>query len=152
MTQAVEAAHVLYSPVPGADCMELEQDYCFEVAGLTIWIPKGYRWNGASIPQLLWGVIGGRFEPDRLLASMEHDWIYLCHCVTRKQADTLFNARLKEAGDPAWKRAAMYQAVRVFGGGSWPTSKEDRAQLDRVRALLALREDRDQFTRLMLVA
>lgn len=146
-----DTPRILYAPVPAADCVELAEDHCFHVAGLDIWIPKGFRWNGASIPWYLWSIIGGRFEPDRLLATARHDWLYLFHSVERKHADALFHRDLKAADLAAWKRIAMYQAVRAFGGSHWPTSEEDQEAIMQVMALLAQREDRDKFTRTMLV-
>lgn len=142
---------VLFSPRPDTDCMELVTDCGFWADGLRVWIPRGYRWNGASIPWHLWSIIGGRFEPDRLSASLCHDWLYLVHSVQRKYADALFNHDLKATGVPDWKRGLMYQGVRAFGGKHWPTSEEDEKTLLYVRGLLAEREDRDKFTRTMLV-
>lgn len=147
-----EAPNLLYIPVPAADCVELAVDYRFDVAGLTIWIPMGFRWNGASIPRYLWGIVGGRYEPDRLLATLEHDWIYLFHCVERQHADTLFHRRLKEANVEAWKRLAMYQAVRAVGWRHWHTSNEARKDIERTRAILEARVDGDKFARLMLAS
>lgn len=143
---------LLYYPDHDSDRMVLGVDHRFEVDGLEIWIPRGYRFDGASIPQFLWGIIGSRFEPDRLLAALRHDWAYLTHCATRKQADALFRADLHAAGVAAWKREAMYSAVRAFGGGSWPTSEADQAEINRVRAMLAGRDDRDKFLRMMIAA
>ena len=150
--RVVEPPRLLYYPDPHSDRMVLGVDHRFEVGGLEVWIPRGYKWNGASIPRPLWAIIGSRFEPDRLLASLRHDWIYLVHCADRKSADRLFRDDLLAAGMAAWKAKTMYSAVRAFGGCSWPTSEADQAEINRVRAMLTERPDRDKALRTMLVA
>lgn len=145
-------SRLLYVPIPESDQVELAEDYVFWVDGLEVWIPAGFRWNGASIPRFLWSVIGGRFEPATLRASLEHDWIYLCHGVARRQADKQFRRRLQEAGMSAWKAASMYQAVRIFGRSHWPTTNEDQERIRAIRLMLSIRPDQDRFTRMMLAA
>jgi hypothetical protein len=146
------STQLLFFPVPGSDKMELGQDYVFHVDGLEIWIPKGYRWNGASVPKFLWSIFGGRFEPDRLEASLKHDWVYLNHSVGRAASDRQFLLDLLEANMATAKAVAMHQAVRIFGASHWPTSAEDQREINSLRTMLEERADRDRFTKLMLVA
>ena len=40
-----------------------------------IFIPRGYRWNGANIPGFAWFIIGTPDDPKFRLASMIHDWL-----------------------------------------------------------------------------
>lgn len=36
-------------------------------------IHSGYEWDGASIPKIFWRIIGSKFNPEFLIASMLHD-------------------------------------------------------------------------------
>lgn len=141
-----------YFAVPGKDCFALEDDYSFKVGDLEIWIPAGFSWNGASIPPPLWSVMGGRYEPETAQASLDHDWLYLFHGVSRAQADQHFLSRCLEMGEPQFKAKAMYYALRMFGGTHWPTSEEDARQIAEIRKMISIRPDRDKFEASMLVA
>jgi hypothetical protein len=38
---------------------------------------------------------------------------------TRADADDIFRRALRDSGVPAWKRALLWAAVRLGGGGGW---------------------------------
>lgn len=86
-------------------------------SGQSFTVPAGFRTDLASIPQALQAVIGKweRHAP----AAVLHDWLYYRQITTRREADWLFAEALYAAGVPVWKRAAMWLAVRVGGGGPW---------------------------------
>jgi hypothetical protein len=109
------------------------------------WIPAGFAWNGASIPQVLWSELGGRYEPQTVDASLPHDWFYLTHCIDRASADKYFHDRCRENGVSRLKAEAMYEALRAFGETHWATSKEDQEELDALRLMLSIRPDRNKF-------
>ncbi len=81
-----------------------------------VMIPKGYRFDGASIPRLLWSVIGSPFEPDLMVAACVHDW-YCEHTADSYQSrvigDAVFFFLLTEAGVAHWRRVLMYLGVRL---------------------------------------
>lgn len=134
-----------YVAIPGKNCFALEDDHAFKVGDLEIWIPAGYSWNGASIPQVLWPELGGRYEPESMAAGLEHDWLYLFHATDRAAADRHFYDRCREDGMPHLKAETMYQALRAFGGTHWPTSDEDQRQIDEIRMMISIRPDKDKF-------
>jgi len=83
-------------------------------------LPEGYVFDGASIPRLVWSVIGHPFDPSFLVAAAVHDWY--CERATelkdyqlRVIGDAVFFALLRRAGVPWWKRSSMYVAVRSYG-------------------------------------
>jgi hypothetical protein len=98
-------------------------------------IPKGFEWDGASVPRFLWSLSGIR--PDGLLraAALVHDYIYrskgrgvgwdretgnpLGWLFTRKEADVLFYDMIREAGGGWWTAIRAYRAVRMFGWLAW---------------------------------
>ncbi len=122
----------------------LDENYAYEwdINGIPqrINIPKGFIYDGASVPRLLWSVSG--LTPDGLIraAALVHDWIYNFEGMLpegsyqyfqdgqwkqvhgkwkRKDADRLFARMMKEANVPKWKRQLAYQAVRWFGRAYW---------------------------------
>ncbi len=69
-----------------------------------------------SIPRFLWSIL----PPARYAeAGVVHDWAYRTGSLTRKLADDVFLEILTILRAPAWKRYAMYRAVRMFGGGAY---------------------------------
>lgn len=79
-------------------------------------IPPGYRFDGASIPRLLWSLIGSPFDPDLMTAACVHDW-YCDHsgeCYqSRVIGDAVFFYLLTKAGVARWRRVLMYLGVRL---------------------------------------
>lgn len=83
--------------------------------GLTLTVPVGFLMNGASIPRMLWAVIGHPLETEFVYPAGLHDW----ECTTCKTRSPIvhqrFRAALKAEGVPAVRRWAMWAAVRLFG-------------------------------------
>ena len=134
-------------PLPHSNFWILKEDYCFFVNEKPYWIPKGYVWDGASIPRIVWGIIGAPSEPDFLAASLIHDWIYLTHIFTRAEADEAIFQILKQSDVSLWRRRCIWAAVRTFGGivGAWATKSKDKAQISQINANLELRNDKEKF-------
>ena len=82
-------------------------------------IPKGFCWDGASVPRILQNIFPkwGRYA----VASLAHDWLYENRLGTRKQADRVFLHLMSEAGVNWVGRHLMYLAVRLFGRRAWLT-------------------------------
>lgn len=111
-------------------------------------IPKGFVYDGASIPRVFW-FFGLRIDGLIRSAALCHDWLYSLsgdfqsrgnrgsHFYyiqyqddqgawveqsrpwTREQADLLFARVMREAGYAKWKRRAAFIAVRLFGWLAW---------------------------------
>jgi hypothetical protein len=102
----------------------------------TIKIPRGFMWDGASIPQFLWSIIG--FYPGGIMLppSVVHDWIYICKgwlvneedgtifYMSRKECDLLFRAHMIHVGMPDRKLNLAYKGVKWFGWTYWSGLKE----------------------------
>ena len=104
-------------------------------------IAKGFRYDGASVPQIAWSLTGIR--PDGLLrdGALIHDFMYRYkgdlphgthlyqgtdglwkfhdHKWTRKDADKMLRRLMLQAGVSSWKARAAYMAVRLFGWRTW---------------------------------
>ena len=89
-----------------------------EVLGRSIAVPRGFVTDYASVPRIpfaFW-LFGGKARK----AAVVHDFLYrqgaaLDPPVTRAQADAVFREAAEASGQPGWRRAAMWAAVRAFG-------------------------------------
>ena len=83
-------------------------------ATYTFVIPKGYCYDGASIPRLFWRVIGSNTDNSFLIAALIHD--VLCenhHYVNNDRyfADKVFERLLYTAKVSPFKRWLMFHSV-----------------------------------------
>jgi hypothetical protein len=101
----------------------------------TYTVPAGFVTDGASVPYLAQVLTGWRpwDEPHRW-GAIVHDWLYCCNgrltdaaegyrgplprC-GKPYADLAFRATLKAVGTTRLRAAAMYWAVRLFGGHAY---------------------------------
>jgi len=89
-------------------------------SGIVLRIPKGFEWDGASIPKFAQWIIGKPMG-EYALAALIHDWLYSSKVLgdTKKgrlEADEYFLMAMKALDVAWWRRKTMYRAVR-FGGG-----------------------------------
>ena len=80
-------------------------------------ITKHFRWDGATIPRLVWFIIGSKTNPKFRTPSLIHD--YLCNnkCLVdfdRKFSTDVFKACLEVAGVRKWRRDLMCFWVDLF--------------------------------------
>ena len=97
-------------------------------------IKKGYIWNGADIPRVLWRAVGSRTDNDNLIASLVHDYMleYRWEIIEdvlknsmnikeyRRLTSLIFRQILKDTGTNTIKANIMSWAVQtwqVFGVG-----------------------------------
>jgi len=91
-------------------------------------IPKGFEWDGASIPKWAQWAIGepmGRYA----LGALLHDWLYASRILgnTKKgrlRSDELFLMALRGLKIAWWRRKAMYRAVRLGGSKAYHQTDE----------------------------
>lgn len=107
----------LFAGKPG---YRLEEDWNFQVqtpVGIRAYcIPRGYLFDGASVPRLFWGFPFG-YTPYgvHIAAALEHDWLCDVKPVPSRVAHEHFERRLREDGVRSTQAAAMGWAVRWFG-------------------------------------
>ena len=95
------------------------QDKIFDIT-----VPKGFLYDGASVPLLATLIVprkGGRYDR----AACLHDWLYGTHILPRKAADDLFYKAMLSDGVPKWKAWMIHQAVRIGGKSSYEGKSED---------------------------
>ena len=87
-----------------------KKDYLFS-------IPKGYCWDGATIPRIFWRLIGAKTDSAFLIPSMIHDVLCEHHTYVddnRYFADKVFERLLFVSGVPALSRWIMFNCVDNF--------------------------------------
>lgn len=115
----------MFVPLPNGN-IKLIQEFTVYVwvdegINLRVDVPAGFESDGASIPRLLWPVIGPPMGESHLVPAIVHD--YLCtQAKTYPQrviGDAIFFWLLRKHEVPYWKRSLMYVAVRLFGRFMW---------------------------------
>ena len=109
----------------------LDDPFEFSLNGIVSSIPKGFQFDWASIPQVLWGIF-----PKMGLHSwgtLIHDWLYKTQEFNNKPcskafADVVFREVMKYYGVSLWRRNTMYYAVRIFGQSAWKTNRKSEVQ------------------------
>lgn len=102
---------------------KVESEFRFKDPNGLLWLtPAGTEVDGASIPQVLWSLIGGPFEGPYISASVIHD--YYCKTKERTAHDTHrnFYYGMRAAQVPEWRAKLMHWAVETFGP-SWKLEK-----------------------------
>jgi len=82
-------------------------------------VEAGFVTDGASIPRLLWPLIGHPIDPSYYPAAIVHDSLYCNQPVTRGCADAVFCRLLRRLGVARWRVALMYTGVRLGGWVGW---------------------------------
>ena len=80
-------------------------------------IPKGYCYDGASIPRLFWRVIGSPTDNSFLIAALVHDVLCENHQYVMNDrifSTKVFNALLKASQVGKIKRFLMKNSVDIF--------------------------------------
>ena len=117
----------MVSPLPPKRRYVLSKSFWFDLpypkdegfTKLSAYIPKGFVFDGASIPRFFWRIIDTPFSPFVLRAALVHDYIYRSHHIDKESADELFYSMLLEDGNSQFKAVVMYQAVKWFGLRAW---------------------------------
>lgn len=77
-------------------------------------VEKWFKFDGASIPWVLW-LFWTPMNVQTLLAALVHDYIYRYHITSRKVADEIFNEILLRCWVWFFRRNAYYLWVRCWG-------------------------------------
>lgn len=104
---------------------QLFQDFSVEVSEesgkvTTITVPKGFVFDGASIPRLLWLLFPPGYGPAHRAAAI-HDYLYNYgyNHYSKRYADDLFRATMLADGANPFIAWAFWRAVRLGGKGGW---------------------------------
>ena len=89
--------------------------------GRRFWITvrRGFVFDGASIPRLLWRLCGHPLEVPRIAAALAHDWLYASHVCDRQTADMIFRELCRRVGIGCLRRGVEYRVLRLCGDIAW---------------------------------
>jgi hypothetical protein len=126
--------------------MTLYIDFAFYDPDGKRWsVPKGEPTDGASIPKVLWTVLGHPFDPDFINAAIIHD--HFCREADqsetrelrdklRKEADVMFYYACKADGCSRVKAFSMFKGVRIGARMPWtPGARTEMIENEDVRIL-----------------
>lgn len=108
---------------------EVQADYTYDTGSCRITVPRGFIYDRASIPAIVWPII----SPDSLgnVAPLLHDYLYRhggrlpkdrvhpYRTFSREETDNLFLELMTKCEVIAWRRSAAHQAVRMFSQFAW---------------------------------
>ncbi len=86
---------------------------------IEIIVPAGFTTDGASIPRIVWTIIGSPWSGRYARASVVHDYLYQTMQFTRYQTDLIFYQAMGILGVPRWKRSLMHFSVRSVAWLCW---------------------------------
>lgn len=87
----------------------------YETEDYILTVLTGFDFDGASIPESLWHIIGCPFGGIYTKASCLHDALYSNHIFDRKQSDKILHDAMIASGVSRILAKEMYLAVRMFG-------------------------------------
>lgn len=120
----------------------LKADFTVDVLIDGVWhritAHAGFDYDGASIPRFCRTVVGDKMAHDVIVAAMFHDLFYCAHhfLLLKPVADTFFRDVTGVYGASMVKRASVYEAVHLFGGGPW--RKDSETKMDKYRPMLTV--------------
>ena len=107
----------------------LLSDFSYENNKYIITCGTNFITDGASIPKVMWSIIGSPMERDLLKPAIIHDGLYTIMSLDRHECDDLLKEMLLFNKVPEEKIFAIYEAVHLFGGTHWEKDSSDQAQL-----------------------
>lgn len=104
--------------------MSLVQDFAYEDPGAERWnAPAGSVVDGASIPRVMWTIIGGPFEGLYRDASVIHDVACVARSRSWREVHEAFYFAMRASGVGEVQAKVMYAAVYHFGP-RWTSSRK----------------------------
>jgi hypothetical protein len=89
--------------------------------GRVLYIPAGFKSDGASVPKFFWRWVFPPGDSRALKAAIAHDFVYRNHPQgwDKDSADKMFYDILRENKVPFLNAKRAYWGVRLFGSSSW---------------------------------
>lgn len=113
-----------YAVKRGVSYYELAKDYAFlNREGQTEFVPRGFVFDGASVPSLFWVIVGEPFNAGVLPSALIHDWRYknarevenkAVRANLMRNADEEFYANLRKSGLRKVVASVLFAGVRVY--------------------------------------
>lgn len=111
--------------VIGKQAYKVDSPLVYERENQIIQVNNGFDFDGASVPQMLWGLGLSPMTGGYQRAACLHDALYASEYFERELCDDIFLEAMESEGVSRFKRLAMYYAVRMFGGSVWKGHKRE---------------------------
>ena len=105
--------------VIGKQAYKVDSPLVYEREGQIIQVNPKFDFDGASVPQMLWGLGLSPMTGGYQRAACLHDALYASEYFDRDVCDAIFLEAMASDGVSKAKRLAMYYAVRMFGSQVW---------------------------------
>ncbi len=110
---------LLLKPLSDGRLMQLQNSFGYvDPAGARWPVPAQAVVDGASIPRVLWPVVGGPWEGSYRQASVVHDWYCAVRTRPWKHTHKMFYDAMRTSGVPPMRAKIMFLAV-FYAGPSW---------------------------------
>lgn len=106
----------------------------YESTDYTIKIYDGFDFDGASIPQSLWSILGCPFGGMYSSPACLHDALYSTHLFNKKTSDKLFHEAMIASGVDNKLAKELYIGVRMFGDSAY----NNKENLNKYRSLVEI--------------
>ncbi len=135
---------LLVSPLSDGKRWVIRKEFSFYIGKKEdndlITVPPGFITDFASIPRMFWKILPkwGKYGN----AAVIHDYLYATKEKSRKKSDKIFLEGMMVLNVPAWKRYAMYYAVRLGGKLSYGKEKmrlvvsEEKEEINKINMQL----------------
>jgi hypothetical protein len=116
------AKNVLLLIVSGSDEITLvghlavlNTEVIYVTPEFTTIVPAGFLFDGASIPQFAWSLIGHPYTKEYRRPAAVHDYHYRYQPISSKLSHVTFYHALRTEGVAFWRARSMFHAVNIFG-------------------------------------
>lgn len=119
-------------PVPDTDrFFRLHEDFILEWKQNRYFLREGFKTDGASIPRILWPIVGHPFQPRLLAGAILHDALCQSNLIPRIDSDRLLRQLAKAYGVQSTKVYIIYIGVKVGGKVGLPIKTEKSIEVAR---------------------
>jgi hypothetical protein len=112
---------------------KLQDDFSYENDCIKATVKSGFTTDGASIPKVLWGIVGNPLEDDLLKPAIIHDGLYALMQLPRPTCDKLLKDMLLFNGVSKVRAYFIYYAVRLAGGSYWGKDTADKIKFVKIK-------------------
>lgn len=110
---------LILAPQGDGRSMRVVQPYAYVDGQGRRWaVPPGAVVDGASIPRVLWTIVGGPFEGAYRNASVVHDWFCAVRTETSSATHRMFFEAMLTSHVSSWYAKLLYYGVSL-GGPKW---------------------------------
>ena len=111
---------------------EVREEFDYDigaVGGEKIVVPKGFKTDLGSVPQIFWNIVPPIGKP--LRGYIIHDLLYAEQQYTRAISDAVLLEAMEVAGVGILMRTIIYMAVRLGGWKAWNQHAEENLKKQR---------------------